>query len=511
MSSVSTRTVPAGLAVSRAPLRWLAPSLCDLFLVAVIGWSFLTSGTGWGRLLWDGDTAMHTAIGELILDQGKLPSTDPFSFTMPGAAWLPWEWGSGVLFAELNRAFGIKAVAFVCGVIIAATIAILLRSMLAAGANMFIAVVLALLASNALSLHYHARPHVFTLLLLAIAGWILTLDRERPSRRIWLIPAMAALDANLHPGVVMLVAVLGAITVGTALEWIAGAAPLAAVKRYAVLLAATVAALLANPLGVRLPLHILSSFSDRGVLDLTQEWQAPTFRSVPQQYFLFFLLAGLLAAGALLARRRFAEPLMLLGLAFASLTSLRHSTVFVVVAAPILARELSAVWQGWVSRQPRSSAARILEDISEQRRDSLNRSTVWSLVALVAIALWTPATAWPAGFDPAMFPVQMAARHPELTAARVFTSDQWADYLVYANYPRQKIFYDDRMFYGARMYAQASDLLSGKPGSAALLDQYGADSVLIETGSSTAALLASDPKWKRADQDKTAVLFLRAR
>lgn len=503
-------SLPATLPVSRGNFRWLAPSLCDLFFVAVIAWSFMTAGTGWGRLLWDGDTAIHTAIGELILDQGKLPSADPFSFTMPGAAWSPWEWGSGVLFAELDRVFGIKAVAFLCGILIAATITALLRTMLASGANMFIALMLALVSSNALSLHYHARPHVFTLFALAIAAWILTLDRAQPTRWIWVIPAMTALDANLHPGFVMLIAYLGAIAVGTALEWIAGTASRGAAVRYAWLAGAGLLASLINPWGIKLHLHILSAFGDRGVTDLTQEWQAPTFRSTPQLYFLFFLLAGVAIAGALIGRKQFAEPLVILGLAFASLNSLRHSTVFVIAAAPIVARELSRIWQAWVARQPRNSSARILEDLSEQRQGSLNRSTLWSLAAVAAIALWTPASAWPSGFDPTMFPVEMTARHPELATARVFTTDQWADYLIYANYPRQKVFYDDRMFYGARMYRQVSDFLNGKAGSQMLLDEYRADSVLIETDSPAAALLRSDPGWKISDQDSTSSLFVRA-
>ena len=49
----------------------------------------MTAGTGWSRLLWDGDTAIHLAIGNWILDHGKIPVTDPFSFTQPGAPWIP--------------------------------------------------------------------------------------------------------------------------------------------------------------------------------------------------------------------------------------------------------------------------------------------------------------------------------------------------------------------------------------------------------------------------------------
>jgi hypothetical protein len=38
------------------------------------------------RLLADGDTYWHIATGQWILDNRSIPTTDPFSHTMPGAA-----------------------------------------------------------------------------------------------------------------------------------------------------------------------------------------------------------------------------------------------------------------------------------------------------------------------------------------------------------------------------------------------------------------------------------------
>jgi len=510
MSSVQTPPVPAGLSFPRSGFGWLTPSLCDLFFLAVIAWSFMTAGTGWSRLLWDGDTALHIAIGENILEHRAIPVTDPFSFTMPNTPWSPWEWGTGVMFAELNRTFGLKGIAFVCGVVIAALIAILFRTMLAYGADLFLSLMLALMASNALSLHYHARPHLFTLLALGLAGWIIALDRARPTWKIWLLPPITAIAANLHPGFAILLVYLGVLAAGTGLEWLAGNASRSTVARYSAVLGACMVGALINPQGFGLYTEILSAFRGRGMTDLLQEWQAPTFRSTPQVYFMLFLLGGVAIAGMLISHKRFADGMLLIAFGYLSLTAVRHITVFVVLAAPIIARELSAYWQAWVAGRPRGSVERILEDLSSQRRASFNRNSPWVVVGLAAIVVLTPASAWPVGFDPEMFPSAMAARHPELASARLFTTDQWADYLLYANPGRQKVFYDDRLFYGEKMYRAVVDLLNGKPGSTAVLDQYRADTVLIETASSVAALLKDDARWKMVDQDKTAVLFRRA-
>ena len=53
----------------------------------------------WDRLLWDGDTALHTRTGDFILDHGYIPTTDPFSFTKPGQRWIAFQWLTGVAFS----------------------------------------------------------------------------------------------------------------------------------------------------------------------------------------------------------------------------------------------------------------------------------------------------------------------------------------------------------------------------------------------------------------------------
>ena len=166
MGSTATHSLPQagpreGCAQPSGAIRsWLTPSLCDLFFLAVIGWSFMTAGTGWSRLLWDGDTAIHLAIGNWILDHGRIPVTDPFSFTQPGTPWIPYEWGAAVVFAGLNHAFGLKGVVFVCGVIIAALITVLLRTMLSARADMLFSVLVALMVLLAWMLGPHSMNAV---------------------------------------------------------------------------------------------------------------------------------------------------------------------------------------------------------------------------------------------------------------------------------------------------------------------------------------------------------------
>ena len=45
------------------------------------------------------DLAYHLRAGGIILDTGRIPTTDTFTFTAAGAAWLNQQWGAQVVLA----------------------------------------------------------------------------------------------------------------------------------------------------------------------------------------------------------------------------------------------------------------------------------------------------------------------------------------------------------------------------------------------------------------------------
>src|SRR5579863_9310472 len=66
------------------PLVRLMPSLTDVaFLLPVI--FLFTRLEGIRTMLHDGDTGWHIRIGEWILKNGRVPTSDLFSFTRPDA------------------------------------------------------------------------------------------------------------------------------------------------------------------------------------------------------------------------------------------------------------------------------------------------------------------------------------------------------------------------------------------------------------------------------------------
>src|SRR5712692_1025038 len=78
------------------------PSLSDLaFLIPILVLFWCTTGVGW--LLSDSDTGWHMRTGEWILENGRVPAVDIFSFTPAVAPWFAWEWLCDVLTATIHR------------------------------------------------------------------------------------------------------------------------------------------------------------------------------------------------------------------------------------------------------------------------------------------------------------------------------------------------------------------------------------------------------------------------
>src|SRR5204862_7935816 len=115
-------------------------------------------------------------------DHLRVPRQDLFSYSKPGAPWFAWEWLSDIVFAVLFRAAGLKGVVLFSGVMIAGVSTVLLRYTLWRGANSIVALLTTLLAVGRSTIHFLARPHLFTLMLLPVCIWVLERDRRRPGR-----------------------------------------------------------------------------------------------------------------------------------------------------------------------------------------------------------------------------------------------------------------------------------------------------------------------------------------
>ena len=96
---------------------YLLPSPADtIFLTVIVAAAFLR---GTVAINTDGDLARHLRVGSEILSHG-LFFTDRFSWTMAGQPFVPYEWGSEVLYTLAHRMAGLPGVVALMAIAIGA-------------------------------------------------------------------------------------------------------------------------------------------------------------------------------------------------------------------------------------------------------------------------------------------------------------------------------------------------------------------------------------------------------
>src|SRR5260370_42169160 len=178
--------------------RWLVPSLPDVFFGALL-LATVAHPQGLGSLLSDGDTGWHIRAGELILQTGRVPVADPFSFSRPQQPWFAWEWLADLVFTQTWRWRGLAGGAAPAGALLALAATATLARILRRGCGLWVGLAATMAAVSASSIHYLARPHVFSILFYTLALWILAEDRILAGDRrprgpvVWLLRPLAAL------------------------------------------------------------------------------------------------------------------------------------------------------------------------------------------------------------------------------------------------------------------------------------------------------------------------------
>ena len=507
----ATTAIPAQRRM--APSRiWLllVPSLSDCLFVTLM-WLLFMSGIGWMTLLSDGDTGMHVQTGDLILATHAAPVRDPYSFVAPDKPWYAWEWLSDIAFASVHAAAGLKGVALLSGSIICLAMMLLFRHMLWRGAGIHVAILLTVLAVGASSVHFLARPHIFTTLLAVVTMWMLDHDWVNPGRRVWLLVPVAAVWANLHGGFLVLIVGLGVFSASALLRGDRQRA-----YRYAGLTGACSAATLINPYGWNLHLHIWNYMRADWLLKSIDEFLSPVFRSEAMFKFEVLLFLGLAVILHLIRSGRYRDALLIAFWAHAALTSIRHVTIYAIAVAPPVAEQIGSAWDRWTAASARASAKGILRDLLREFQGHATRTSIWVPVFLCVLAFSGWGGQWPTDFPKEKFPLDLFARNERLIAgpghenARILNADHWGGYLIYKFGPSRHLFIDGRSdYYGPQVVKDYVALRSAASNWQELVNRYKFDFALIPHDWPLAGALKRSGDWALRDQDNQGFLFER--
>ena len=522
---------------------WMLPSLTDLIFVCVL---FAVLFGLQGKLLgYDGDSGWHISIGEYTLAHG-LPRTEVLLATSYGQPHIYYEWLGQLAYGLAHHLGGLNGVVTLASLLIALAGAGIFAALRRRGLSPLPALALTLLGLPLTAVTWTARAQLFTLVL---ALWwsehLWRYLRDGNIRRLWALPPVLALWANLHGGFIVGLLLLATTS---AVLWLAPAARgMASLKALALTLGACLLAPLATPWGVALPLHIFGFLSDPLISRYTLEFQSPDFHTALPLLFLA-LSATLSGLWLWLASHRDAHALDPLAFAhtaiWTALTfySVRYVAIWAVVALPLLAEALVASAPLWRATAvaaddptPSAAARHVLRPLLPwlARADAISRRMgevdalvgrgVWAALAVVVVLLTvadggalpgasTPALA--AGYDPQVFPVQAVERLRTrgVPAGLGFNTYTWGGYLD-ETLPEYRPFIDSRSDeYSETLLADYLTITQLAPGWRQTLDRYGVMWALLPHNEPLAQALALLPSWRcvPADDTDVAVLCVRA-
>src|SRR6266853_1044475 len=199
------------------PLFRLMPSMTDVAFLLPL--TFLFGGLdGVRSMLGDGDTGWHVRTGEWILAHAQVPHVDVFSYTNAGRPWFAWEWLWDVGFALLHQRWGLAGVVLMSLAVLCTASALLYRLAYRRGGNALVAFGLTGLAAAGGSMHWLARPHLFTLLFLVVFLDVLDRAREGRTKLLWLLPALMIPWTNLHGAFFVGILLVGCYAGGEAIQ-----------------------------------------------------------------------------------------------------------------------------------------------------------------------------------------------------------------------------------------------------------------------------------------------------
>jgi hypothetical protein len=465
--------------------------------------AFIAVFTMAARISVDTDTWWHLRTGEYILENGRIPQADPFSYTRAGEPWRIPGWLVQVPLAWLYRLGGAGLLNLCVAAMVTLAFAFAWRVM---EGGVFTKAFVLILGAAAAGVYWAARPYMVTFLLAAVYLWILEdWRRGRKDRRLWL-PVLMAAWANSHGGFAAGFIIFGVYYFAELFRRLGergwrGMLPPAAT----LILFAMLAAVCLNPAGARMLLYPFQTVSIESLQDFIQEWQSPDFHQRQVWPFAAMIFLTLGAAGASKRGLSLEDFLLFSGWGFLGLTAGRNIAVFALVGVVVLARHAAPLTAGW-------SRALGLRFGSPGRVKPAQAVVNGLLLAvLLAAAGVKAASIYPAAVNEAAFAEFLPVGAVEFIResqpeGRLFNTYNWGAYLLWA-LPAYPVFVDGRTdLYSDEIIGQWFTAARAEPGWEAALDEWGVNLALIEPHLPLAGALEA-AGWTKLYEDEVAVVY----
>ena len=477
-------------------LDYLFPSIQDAFFITLLFAIFIQ---GHMLLNADGDIGRHITIGNYISQNWTIPTTDIFTHTMYGEQLVPHEWLAQLIFSDIHSLLGLDGIVILISVLIATAFSLTYREILKRDSTSLVALVVASLAAFASSLHWLARPHIFTFLFVAIWTYLLA-DKKS---KVWHFPFIMLIWVNTHGAFITGFAIWLAYFAGWLWDYLHNLSDYATGRRLIVIGLSSFAVTFINPVGWDLWNTSAGYYGNQFLVNSTVEYLSPNFHNWSTWPFLIMLVILLLGAG-FNVKIKMHEAFLIAGWTILSLYSARNIPLFAIVTAPYAATIV-------LTMLPRLSLIQKIESTI----NSVEKNHRGILLPILAIAILISTSISQKGiqtsnsFDPNKFPVHAVdwlEANPQ--DGKMFNNFIWGGYLLYRSFPQEQVFIDGQTdFYGEAFTREYAQVVSLDEGWHEVLTKYNVSWVIIQSGKPLISALQSELNWKIVYQDDTATIL----
>ena len=452
--------------------------------------------------LGDPDIWWHMRAGEWILQHHQIPRVDPFSAATLGRPWVDYSWifdiGSYWVVSHFDL---VSVIWFETLMRLAVGVAIfsLARSLTS---RFWKAAAATGLAMVAMAWTLPPRPGAFSVLFFALELHVLvSAKRKSNPRLLWILPVLFALWANIHVEFVTGLFLLGLICLEPVLDMLLGMRreprtrlDLFQHQLWFVFMASCVAVTV-NPYGPKLLGDVFHYARDTKIYDVIIEFHAMMFRTANDWAVLTLVMLGCFALGKIRPFRP-VWALLLGWSAWMGFRSLREVWLIAILSVVVIC----------------SSQAE--EEQAAETNVGISMSTRLAVAATVVLIQMAGATVWPLSSQKLLR--QVAQNYP-LGAANFIQRNHlkgpmlneltWGGFLIYSvpDIPvamdgRTNVHSQDEIF-------RTFPLWNGTAGWHDRPEVQNANLIISDHQWPLAFLLRSDPRFRIAYEDDTAVLF----
>ena len=491
-------------------IRYFLPSIADVFFFLSFVTLSLLAPT---KLLLDCDTGYHIRIGEFILNTFSIPRYDIFSFIDPPPRWIAFEWLSEVIMALVYKWGELTAVVIFFAFCISLTYYFLFKILQKDKFNIVIVAFITLLVIAASSIHWLARPHILSMLMLLAWYHILDLYQYKDKNYLYALPILMLLWANLHGAFMIGLVLLGIYIAGNVAKFFFSPSPerdvhKSKIKALLLTLILSLIFSLINPNGyhtILLPYELLSS---KFIINHIGEFQSPNFHELDLLPFEILVLFTILILSV--SRKKLNAIEILLTLFFINIAfySVRNIPLFAIVMAPILAKQSQQLLN---EHHNKFTKFLIIRDMNISGIDSSAKGCLWIILPVIAVWAFLLFGFIEYHFDEKIKPVAAVEfLKKEQIQGHMYNEYEFGDYVIYSASPQYRVFIDGRAdMYGIERLKEYYRINKLNPDWEELLNKYQINFIFFNTDTLFSKYLAERKDWSLIYSDKVASIFVR--